>query len=278
MKFAEMNVLLTGATGGIGAELAALLASRGAGLLLNGVAGSRLEALRRGLPEGAGHTASVAGDLTTPAGRHAVIHAAKAFPGGINVLVNNAGLNRFGRFAQQETGSIERIAALNFVAPMLLTRGLLPLLLARDAAVVVNVGSIVGSIGVPGQAAYSGSKFALHGFSEALRRELAGGPVRVVYVAPRSTDTRMNDTAMRFVNEQGGSRTDAPSAVARQIADAIACARRERFIGWPERLFVKVNALFPGLVDRASTRQNQLIERAQSESRPLTHHLEGVES
>lgn len=277
MRFVEMNVLLTGATGGIGAELAALLASRGAGLLLNGVGEARLAALRDRLGRGAGRIETVAGDLTAPAGRQAVVRAARDFPGGINVLVNNAGINRFGRFAQQEAGSIEQLAAINFIAPMLLTRDLLPSLLARDDAVVANVGSIVGSIGVPGQVAYSGSKFALHGFSEALRRELAGGSVRVVYIAPRSTDTDMNDAAIRFVNEQSGSKVDSASAVARQIADALSGAGRERFIGWPERLFVKINALFPGVVDRALQRQNALIERAQAELTPLTQ-LEGIES
>jgi short-subunit dehydrogenase len=277
MKFAEMNVLLTGATGGIGAELAILLASQGAGLLLNGVVESRLSALRDRLRRGAGNIEMVAGDLAVPAGRQAVVRAARDFPGGINVLINNAGINRFGRFAQQDVDSIEQVATINLVAPMLLTRDLLPLLQARDAAVVANVGSIVGSIGVPGQVAYSASKFALHGFSEALRRELAGGPVRIVYVAPRSTDTNMNDAAIRFVNEQSGSKTDSASAVARQIADAIAGARQERFIGWPERLFVKINALFPALVDRALQRQNELIERAQAELNPLTQ-LEGIES
>lgn len=277
MKFTEMNVLLTGATGGIGAELAALLASRGAGLLLNGVAESRLAALRDRLGHGTGRIETVAGDLATPAGRQAVVRAARDFPGGINVLVNNAGINRFGRFSRQDADSIEQVAAINFVAPMLLTRDLLPLLLARDAAVVANIGSIVGSIGVPGQVAYSGSKFALHGFSEALRRELAGGPVGVVYVAPRSTDTDMNDASLRFVNEQSGSKTDPASAVACQIADAIAGGRRERFIGWPERLIVKINALFPGLIDRALQRQNELVERAQAELNLVTQ-TEGIES
>jgi short-subunit dehydrogenase len=277
MKFAEMNVLLTGATGGIGAELATLLASQGAGLLLNGVVESRLTALRDRLRRGAGNIEMVTGDLTVPAGRKAVVRAARDFPGGINVLINNAGINRFGRFAQQGVDSIEQVATINLVAPMLLTRDLLPLLQARDAAVVANVGSIVGSIGVPGQVAYSASKFALHGFSEALRRELAGGPVRVVYIAPRSTDTGMNDAAIRFVNAQSGSKTDSAFAVARHIADAIAGARRERFIGWPERLFVKVNALFPGLVDRALQRQNHLIDRAQAELTSL-NPIEGVKS
>lgn len=277
MKFPEMNVLLTGASGGIGSELATLLASRGAALLLHGTTGARLAPLRDRLRRHIPHVETIAGDLTSPAGRQAVVDAARNFPGGINVLVNNAGINRFGRFAQQEIVSLEQVAALNFVAPMLLTRDLLPLLLAHDAAVVVNVGSIVGSIGVPGQVAYSGSKFALHGFSEALRRELADGPVRVVYVAPRSTDTRMNDAAMRFVSEQSGSKTDPPCTVALQIADALGGNMYERFIGWPERLFVKINSLFPGLVDRALQRQNHLVERAYSELKPITH-IEGIES
>jgi short-subunit dehydrogenase len=277
MKFAQMNVLLTGATGGIGSELATLLASGGAALLLNGRAESRLAVQCAHLRHSARHVEAVAGDLATPAGREAVVRAASVFPGGINVLVNNAGVNRFGRFARQDADSLERLVTLNFVAPMLLTRDLLPMLLAREAAVVANIGSIVGSIGVPGQAAYAGSKFALHGFSEALRRELAGSPVRIVYVAPRSTDTRMNDVALRLVNAESGNRIDAPSAVARQIADAIAGTSRERFIGWPERLFVKVNALFPGLVDRALRRQNQLVDRAPFDDQPVTR-LKGVES
>ena len=137
---------------------------------------------------------------------------------------------------------------------MRLTHALLPQLERAPAAMVVNVGSIVGSIGLPGQVAYASSKFAIHGFSEALRRELAGSGVRVVYVAPRATDTAMNDAAQRAV------RSDAPERVATIIADSMRRGRRERFLGWPERLFVKLNALAPGLVDQSVSKQADLLD------------------
>lgn len=262
MKPLEMKVLLTGATGGIGRELAAQLVASGASVLLAGRDGKRLEALRRQLPTANAGVAIHVSDIATSSGRASLAAAAREFHDGINVLINNAGINRFGRLADQNAENIESIMQTNAVSPMLLTRALLPLLRERPGAVILNVGSIVGSIGMPGQAAYCGSKFALHGFSEALRRELADEAIRVVYVAPRSTNTAMNDAMQRFVNERSGSRTDSARAVAAEILRALAAGRRERFLGWPERVFVKVNGLLPALVDRALRRQNALIDEA----------------
>jgi short-subunit dehydrogenase len=121
---------------------------------------------------------------------------------------------------------------------------------------------------MPGQVAYCSSKFGLHGFSEALRRELRGTSVKVLYVAPRSTDTDMNDSLMRKVNELTGVRTDDSTVVARHIVDAITGAKRERFIGWPERAFVKINALLPGLVDRSLQKQARLLDHAPVANEP----------
>ena len=222
MKGREMNVLLTGATGGIGTQTAALLATRGANLLL----------------------------------------CAR--------LVNNAGVNGFNGLDRQSDSDLEAVINTNLLAPMLLTQKLLPLLRQREKAIVLNVGSIVGSIGMPGQVAYCSSKFGMHGFSEALRRELQGTSVRVLYVAPRSTDTDMNDPLMRKMNELAGVSTDDSSAVARHIVDSILASRRERFIGWPERLFVKINALLPGLVDRSLRKQARLLEPAPAHNEPQT--------
>ena len=273
MKYHEMNVLLTGATGGIGMETATLLASRGASLLLCARDEKRLNELGGRLRALASRVDTVAADLATVDGRRRLAAAARVFPGGINVLVNNAGVNRFDLLDRQSGQDLEAIVNTNLLAPMLLTQQLLPLLRNQKQAVILNVGSIVGSIGMPGQAAYCGSKFGLHGFSEALRRELNGSPVRVVYVAPRSTDTNMNDFLMREVNELTGVRTDTSMAVARQVVTAITAGKRERFIGWPERLFVKINALLPGLVDRSLKKQARLLERStiDNESHAISH-------
>jgi short-subunit dehydrogenase len=259
MKGGTMNVLLTGATGGIGAQTAALLATRGANLLLVARDASRLKALRSRLTRFGTTVEVVAADLATEEGRRRVAAAAHEFQGGINVLINNAGINRFDLFDRQSDKDLEAVVNINLLAPMLLTHKLLPLLQRQRMAVVLNVGSIVGSIGLPGQVAYCSSKFGMHGFSEALRRELDGSPIRVVYVAPRSTDTDMNDSLLREINELTGVRTDDTSVVARHVVDAITGARNERFIGWPERLFVKINALLPGLVDRSLKKQRRLL-------------------
>lgn len=269
MKPEEMKVLLTGATGGIGSRLATILAARGARLLLTGRKSERLERLTDRLAAKGRTVEAVPADLSTTEGLRSLVAAAKDFYGGVNVLVNNAGINRFGRFDRQSREDLHTIIATNVVAPIDLTHELLPILHLQREALIVNVGSIVGSIGVPGQVAYSSSKFALHGFSEALRRELGVGPIKVLYVAPRSTDTDMNDASLRHVNEAMGVKTDDSVSVARQIADAVTSRRRERFIGWPERLFVKINALFPGIVDRSLQRQAAMLEDSKPDDQAL---------
>lgn len=265
-----MNVLLTGATGGIGIQTATLLASRGANLLLTGRDRNRLSELRNRLREYGVTVEAVSADLATGSGRQRILAAAREFPNGINVLINNAGVNRFDHFDRQSADDLETIVTTNLLAPMLLTQLLLPLVRQQDTATVLNVGSIVGSIGMPGQVAYCGSKFGLHGFSEALRRELDGTSVNVVYVAPRSTDTEMNDSLLREINALTGVRTDDTSVVARHIAHAVTGTGRERFIGWPERLFVKINALLPGLVDRSLRKQARLLKQSISNHEPHT--------
>ena len=259
MTVRGMNVLLTGATGGIGSQTAALLATRGANLLLTARDEGRLNALKAELSAYGNRIRVLPADLATADGRQRVAAAAHEYCGGINVLVNNAGVNRYDLLEMQSGHDVEAIINTNLLAPVLLTQKLLPHLQRQPKAAVVNVGSIVGSIGLPGQVAYCSSKFGMHGFSEALRRELSGSSVRVVYVAPRSTDTDMNEPLLREINELSGVRTDDTSVVARQIADAIARLPRERFIGWPERLFVKINALLPGLVDRSMKKQARLL-------------------
>ena len=268
MRDLELNVLLTGATGGIGLQTATLLATRGANLLLTARDERRLSGLRDTLREFGSRVETVAADIATAEGRQRVTAAAHAYSGGIDVLINNAGVNRFDLLDRQSDRDLEAIVNTNLLAPMLLTQRLLPLLRQRANAIVLNVGSIVGSIGMPGQVAYCSSKFGLHGFSEALRRELEGSSMSVLYVAPRSTDTDMNDPLMREMNELTGVRTDDSAAVARQLVGAITDNKRERFIGWPERLFVKINALLPGLVDRSLRKQVRLLDRAQADNEP----------
>jgi short-subunit dehydrogenase len=246
------RAVLTGASGGIGRALAVALAPHCDELLLVGRDATRLAETAAA----AGPAArAIVADLTTREGRDAIVLPRA------NLLVNNAGAGDFARLAEQSDAALERMVQANVLAPMQLTRRLLPLLEREPEAWIVNVGSIMGYLGYPGQAAYCASKFALRGFSEALRRELADGPVHVLYFAPRATRTAMNGAALRALNDELGVAMDDPALVAQELVRLLRRPARERLLGMPEKLFARLNQLLPGLVDLGLRRQLPVIQR-----------------
>lgn len=257
MQPTDCRALLTGASGGIGLALAQRLASEGAHLLL---VGRRLEPLQPLLQRFPQNVQLVQADIASRAGREALVAAAQNF-GGLNCLINAAGVNRFGLLDQQDEQQIAELIDLNVTATLQLTQRLLPLLRTQRRALVINVGSTFGTIGYPGFAAYCASKFALRGFSEALRRELADTNVRVLYFAPRATRTPMNAPSVVAMNDELGVAMDDPEKVAAELLQAIRHEQEERYLGWPERLFVRLNGLLPRVVDQALRKQLPIIQR-----------------
>lgn len=257
MKPSDCRALVTGASGGIGRAIADELCGQGARLLVVGRSRERLDALAARFP---GRIEVVQADLATPAGRDAVAAAAGRF-GDVNCLVNAAGVNRFGLLEQQDEAEIAALVTVNITATLQLTRRLLPELRRRDRALVVNIGSTFGSIGYAGFTTYCASKFALRGFSEALRRELADTRVGVLYIAPRATRTAMNSSDVVAMNDALKLAMDDPRAVAAAVVCAVRAEREEVFLGWPERFFVRLNGLLPRQVDHALRRQLPIIKR-----------------
>ena len=270
MTAVRYRAVLTGATGGIGRAMALRLGPLCEALLLVARDAAALTALAREIGATGGRAQAVPADLTTRAGREAVLRAATETRGGIDLLVNNAGVGDFAWLADQDDATLERIVQLNVLAPMQLTRRLLPLMLSQAAARIVNVGSIFGYLGYPGHTSYCASKFALRGFSEALRRELADGPVQVTYFAPRATRTTMNGAAMCALNAELGVAMDTPEAVAAALVMLLEKPAHERPLGMPERLFAWLNQIAPWLVDRALRRQLPVIRRHAHDSTPKT--------
>lgn len=262
MKLFEKNVLLTGASGGIGRCIAHELALHRARVALAGRRETRLHGLAAHFKHDGAFATALPCDLATPDGPAMLYERAVDALGGVDILINNAGLSCFGPLVDEEESKIRHLVEVNLTASILLAREVLPAMLKRRSGQIVNIGSAVGSIGLPQFAAYSATKFALRGFSEALRRELAGSGVVVTYVAPRTTDTSMNTRAVRDAMAQNGTTMDPPEKVARAIVNAIEDDRREAYIGWPERLFARINALLPRLVDRALAKQNGTAPRA----------------
>lgn len=257
MNLHGKTILLTGATGGIGAEVALALSQAGASLLLTGRDQDKLVALLARL-SGSGHQA-LAADLANPDDRAKLVAKAQRMP--IDILINLAGTNEFSLLTDTSEASIAQQLDMNLLAPITLCHDLATHLAVQRESAIVNVGSILGSIGFAGSSVYCASKFGLRGFTEALRREYADTPLQVLYVAPRATDTAMNSAQVRQMNAELGTATDSPQQVARQIVDALQHERRVRYLGWPERLFVRLNALFPALVDRALRKQLPIIRR-----------------
>jgi short-subunit dehydrogenase len=261
MKATEMRALITGASGGIGRALATELHGRGASVLLVGRDAQTLASATQELGGRSMRVDWCAADLATGEGRARVVEAASRWGGGINVLVNNAGLGEFGMLDELDDAAIERLFAINAIAPMQLTRALLPQLRAQPAGAILNIGSVFGSLGYPGFAAYSATKFALRGFTEALRRELADSKIGVHYFAPRATRTGMNTSAVDRMNAELKVAMDPPAQVAAAACSMLEAGKTSAVFGWPEKLFVRINALLPGVVDGSLRKQLPVIRR-----------------
>lgn len=257
MELNNKTVLLTGASGGIGSALAHRLALAGARLLLQGRDRHRLDRLLSGLPHIERHRVLVA-DLLSPDDRRALVQQVQQL-GGLDVLINNAGTSSFAWLSDQTPAAVSEQLMLNLTVPVLLTRELLPLL--RQPGLIMNMGSAFGAIGYPGYSVYCAGKAGLRGFSEALGRELAGSDLEVLYFAPRATRTEFNSPATVELNAALGNHTDSPEWVAGQALIALQRRQKRRWLGWPECLLVRLNALFPGLLDHALARQHATIAR-----------------
>lgn len=256
MQLKQARILLTGASGGLGQDLARELAGAGAAVLLAGRDALRLAAIRAELGANAD---TVVADLTTAQGIAAANSAARAF--GVNVLINNAGVGAFGLFERQAWPTVEQVLATNLEAPLRLTQALLPWLMTQPTAAVVNVGSMFGSLPFPGFAAYSAAKAGLRGFSQALRRELADSPVAVIHVAPRVIDTPLNTEAVKQLNRALKNNSDSSQAVARQIVAALRHGKGEHHFGFPEYLFAWLNGFAPALIDRGLAGQLAIVKQ-----------------
>ena len=185
--------VVTGAASGIGRALAVQLASLGAELALADVNAAGLnETLRLvGQAKARAYTVNVA----DAAAVERFAHAVESDFGRASLLVNNAGVALLGTFAELSLAEMDWLIRINFWGVIHGCKFFLPLLQREPEAHVVNISSVFGLFGPPGQTAYCSSKFAIRGFSECLREELRGGPVRVMCVHPAGIATQIAQNA-----------------------------------------------------------------------------------
>jgi short-subunit dehydrogenase len=266
MKISGSTIMVTGASGGIGGAIARQLAQRGASLILANRDMEKLETFATELRASGGKVLPLVGDLATPGEPARLVQEALEQAGAIDILINCAGVQNFGFFAQESTADTATLFNINTIAPIALANAVLPHMLEKGKGQIVNLGSIFGSIGFPCFASYSASKFALRGFSEALRRELAGTGVGVTYIAPRFTRTAFNRNVVTRMANALKMNQDEPESVAASVIATIERDDRERYLGWPEKLFVRINSILPRLVDPSLIKQVELMRPFATES------------
>jgi short-subunit dehydrogenase len=245
------RILITGASGGIGRCLADQAARQGARVVLAARSADRLEELAASLRK-AGHEAvPVPADVTSPEDRQRLVQTAVAQLGGLDVLVNNAGVASFGHFADSSEAVLRQIMEVNFFAPAELIRLAVPALRRGRQPAVVNISSMCGRRALPAWPEYSASKFAVCGLTEALRGEMARFDIDVLLVLPGLT---RSDLARHMLRKEGRMKIDfeagmPPELVAGRVLRALQHNRTETVVGRDARWMLRVNKYFPRLVD-----------------------------
>jgi short-subunit dehydrogenase len=245
------RALITGASSGIGRALAMELARHGVDLVLVARRAERLNEIADEIAKLNHRVICVTGDVTDPIARRRALDAARTQLGGLDILINNAGIAAHGRFAESDPTRIRPLFETNFFAPVELIREALPLLCEGQQPLVVNIGSILGERAAPHKSEYSASKFALHGFSEAIRPELARLGIDVLLVAPGPTQSEHFD---KLLEDKGlpwrEPRRMPAGKVAHQIFHAMQSGRSRLVTGWPSRFWLLLNRLSPRIADR----------------------------
>lgn len=258
MNLSNKRILLTGATGGIGQPIAHLLAERGARLALVGRSAEKLCALKNTLATKSGEHATIIADFGIGGTGQRVANEAKALLGDIDILINNAGVLDFIELQDQSDDRIAEVIHTNVTALIQLTHAVVGDFQAKNQGHFVFIGSIFGSLGFPHFATYCASKFAVHGFSQALRRELVNTNIGVSYIAPRGINTPMNDTNTVGMWNKTGNKMDNPDTVANIVVKALESEKQEVFIGQPQTFFAWLNGVSPKIVNMGLKKQTAL--------------------
>ncbi len=245
------RVILTGASGGIGRATAEALAKAGAKVVLASRDADALHKLADELRHAGGTIIVVPTDVTLPEQRQRLIDETVRQLGGIDLLINNAGIGSWGHFSSSTPEIMRQVMEVNFFAPIELTRLAIPQLMKGNQPAVVNVTSMCGRKGMPAWPEYSASKFALVGMSESWRGEFARFDVDVITIVPGMTDSGFKNNWLR-VDGKADLRFEegmTPSDVAAGIVKAIQKNSREVVLGSEARRLIRFNRYFPRLTN-----------------------------
>ncbi len=257
-KLKNRTVVITGASSGIGAATAMEMARRGANLVIAARRGERLEETASACRRLGVRCTPVIADVTRREDCQRLI----AESGTVDVLVNNAGFAVFDSIAEARPDDLELMMQTNYFGAVWCTQAVLPQMLERGSGTIVNVASIAGIMGYARMGGYCATKFALIGFSEALRDEVIGRGVRVAVVCPGTTRTEFFSTA-EHGKMPGASRlilAISPERVARAVCNAAEDGAYRRILPAGAALYMRLKEIAPRLAHLLMRRVSSLLE------------------
>jgi len=260
--FQAKTVVITGAGSGIGRSLARQFAAKGAFVAISDINQSSVLETEELITRDGGRVVSAVLDVSNRTAVYRYADSVQSEYGRVDIVINNAGVTVSERIEDLDYDDFEWVMNINFWGVVYGTKAFLPFLKQSKEAYVVNISSLFGIMAFPTQGAYNASKFAVKGFTEALRYELADSSVTPICVHPGGIDTNIVRHA-RFHHGEDGS-TDhqaavndfskmartSPDQAASQIVDAIQKGNRRLLIGGDAKLFDTVQRLLPGSYDR----------------------------
>lgn len=252
------RVLLTGASAGIGWELAQQLAQKGTRLLLTARRQHKLEELREKIHKTHPkiEVEILAGDITDVQLREQLADYCRQAWKGLDLLINNAGVGSLGTFEDSNPETLREVMEVNFFAPVELIRVCLPLLKLGTQPLIANISSVLGHRAVPFKTEYCASKFAIHGFSDALRAELAEQSIDLTLISPSTTDSEFFENAVADNTDRNwkGKKAMPPEKVASATVKAVEKGTHEVILTLGGKTLVLMDRLAPTLTDLAVQR------------------------
>src|SRR6185312_12496446 len=281
-KLEGLRIIVTGASQGIGRALCVAAAKKGCRVLAAARSQALLDQLAADVKAAGGTITTVVADVTKPEDRQAMVAAAQEHFKGLDVLVNNAGIGATGHFMDSDPQILCTIFETNFFGLTETTRAFLPVLKHGVTPAIVNISSVVGKRALPARSLYSSSKFAVAGFSEAIRAELAKDGIDVLVVNPGLTQTNfsknmLEQKARMPMDHMRGMTSE---QVAEATLDAIAKGSTDVTLTFKGKLLVLVNRFFPWIVDHfAKKKVRELFaEEIAERNRKRAAAMEGNQS
>ena len=253
------KIIITGANGGIGSLVAKFLAKEKANLILISSNESGLQKVCNEIKISGGLADYIKADFSSIEG---IKEAAEIISeiDNIDMIIHLAGITSFDSLGLQKQKNIELLYNVNLLAPIILTKAILPEMIKNKSGHIVNIGSIFGSIAFPYFSTYSSSKAGIRSFSEAMQRELDSTGVKVSYIAPRAVKTNMNGGKIANYLKITKTNVDEAENVAKKIIKTIKQEKKCTYFGFPESLFVRLNYLFPSLIGNGLKKQTAIAK------------------